>query len=408
MSNIESSEYNMNVIKKSLFFMCSSVFMILINKAVTSYSSIALSILIFYQNAATLLILKAKNWGASELNHDVLMHWLPCGFLFTVNIYSSLQSLRFIHVATFSIFRNTQPLIVSVLTTLVLKMGIKGIQDKDTLEKLERMRSLNPTLDSNSLAFLVYILIGTLIYAANDLEFSFEGYAWACIHILSMSLYSVTVKYKHVMTVVIRDLPTTAHENNNNDQDNKDDKESGQTEDVTYQREMGAEEMSWYNNCISLPLLLFCLVAEFSVLNMHHSKKNSSLHKWLWEPIQDCFWPETEKVPMCPAIVFGSFFGSYFVSVSGFQVQKLISPISWLTLNNASKIPAIVLSVLFFHVLLNELEICGLVVSLSAAYFYSVAQKNSEVFSGLLGIMCHVVYLVIFTMILVLFYTSDY
>lgn len=397
MNVVEKSEININVIKGSLFFMCSSVFMILINKAVTTYSSIAVSILIFYQNVATLLILKCKNWNSSELNYDVLMHWLPCAFFFTVNIYSSLQSLRFINVATFSVFRNTQPLIVSFLTTLVLQLGVKCIKDKDTLEKVERIRTLNPSLEINSMAFLVYILAGTLIYAVHDLEFSIEGYAWACVHILSMSIYSMAVKYKSIMTMIIRDLPAEEEEESNT-----------KTEDVTYQREMGAEEMSWYNNCISLPFLLFCLVAEFSLQNMHNSKQNSSLQKWIWEPIEECFWPETESVPMCPGIVFSSFFGSYFVSVSGFQVQKLITPISWLTLNNASKIPAIVLSVLFFHVILNELEICGLVVSLSAAYFYSVAQKNSEVFSGLLGIMCHVMYFVIFMMILVLHYTSDY
>ena len=57
------SEMNADVIKGSIFFMCSSVFMILINKAVTTYSAIAVSILIFYQNLATLFILKCKNWN---------------------------------------------------------------------------------------------------------------------------------------------------------------------------------------------------------------------------------------------------------------------------------------------------------------------------------------------------------
>ena len=394
------SEMNADVIKGSIFFMCSSVFMILINKAVTTYSAIAVSILIFYQNLATLFILKCKNWNTSEVNYTVLKHWLPCAFFFTINIYSSLQSLRYINVATFSIFRNMQPLLVFVITTVVLNFSAAYIQDKETLHKIERIRVLNPTLDVNSLAFLSYIVLGTLIYAANDLEFCIEGYTWACIHILSMSLYSIAVKYKIVMTVVVKDLEPSLQ---------SEEEEAQPTNDVVvYDREMGAEEMSWYNNVISLPILLFCLVAEFSVQNMHHSKVNASLHKWIWEPVQECFWPETEAVPMCPAIVLSSFFGSYFVSVSGFYIQKLITPISWLTLNNASKIPAIILSVVFFRVLLNQFEICGLVVSLSAAYFYSVAQKNSAVFSDLLGIMCHVIYFVIFMMIIVVHYTYEY
>lgn len=389
----ENFEKKIEILKASLLFGFSSVFMILINKAATTYTSISVSILIFYQNAATLLILKCKHWNSCELNDRVLRHWFPCGLLFTINIYSSLQSLRFINVATFSLFRNTQPLVVFGMVTFVLHVCTHFIKNEDMLQKIDRIKTLNPTLEKNSLAFLVYVVAGTIIYANYDIEFSTEGYAWAFVHVLSMSLYSMMVKYKSVLTMVIRDLETVPSSSN---------VEESTKSDVFYEREMASEEMSFYNNCISLPILLFFLITEFSIMNIRNSKENASLHRWLWQPLEDCFFPDTESVPMCPAIVLSSFLGSFFVSVGGFKIQRLITPISWLTLNNATKIPAIVLSVLFFHVQLNEFEICGLVVSLSAAYFYSVAQSNSAVFSGLTGIFAHLVYVIIFLMTLVL------
>jgi drug/metabolite transporter (DMT)-like permease len=92
-------------------FSVSSVGMILVNKAAVSVLSHA-GFLLLLQNLVTILLV----WSlypevAASLKKS--WRWFPCAILFSLNIFSSLQCLYFVSVATFTVLRNTQPIIAA-------------------------------------------------------------------------------------------------------------------------------------------------------------------------------------------------------------------------------------------------------------------------------------------------------
>jgi drug/metabolite transporter (DMT)-like permease len=118
----------------------------------------------------------------STFNLQKLLSWTPCAILFTFNIVTSVMALEFITVPTFSVLRNVQPFISTVLGLYLLPL-------------------LNPSAPAESTSYfklyaLLLILIGTGIYAWKDIEFNVNGYLWVFAHICSMSLYVALVKSK--------------------------------------------------------------------------------------------------------------------------------------------------------------------------------------------------------------------
>jgi hypothetical protein len=177
-------------------FSVSSVGMILVNKAAVSVLSHA-GFLLLLQNLVTILLV----WSlypevAASLKKS--WRWFPCAILFSLNIFSSLQCLYFVSVATFTVLRNTQPIIAA------------GI-DHSFRREITRPERI---------FFLFVVLVGALVYGWSDLNFHLQGYMWAITHVLSMSLYSVLVK------VLGTDMA------------------------------LSARDMSFLNNALSLPILL--------------------------------------------------------------------------------------------------------------------------------------------------------
>ena len=61
------------------------------------------------------------------------------------------------------------------------------------------------------------------------------------------------------------------------------------------------------------------------------------------------------------------------MSVAGFQDQKAMSPTSWLSLNNFSKIPAIIISFFLFGGHLSFATAHGMAISIFSSYLYALA-----------------------------------
>jgi len=279
-------------------FAASSIVMILINKELARGLMGYAHIILLIQNSGTLALLK---WTKRDLtfSSDVAVQWLPCVALFTTNIATSMLALSYLSVPTFTVFRNTQPILATVLD-FVLRQEVTDIR---------------------SIGCLIMILVGAFVYAFNDLYFHLSGYVWAMIHVISMSLYSVAVKYK------INSLKLEAY------------------------------EMSWYNNLLSTYLLIL------TVLYRHQS---------LVSFFEDC-------TPELWFFLVMSSAGGFCVSVSGFMAQESLSPTSWLTVNNLSKIPAIVLSCYIWDVQLGTMEIIGMVTSILGGYLYSLSKQRAKV-----------------------------
>ena len=284
-------------------FSVASISMILLNKWVVQVYPYSATLLIL-QNCATIALLWVKN-PQQKLEKETLQAWLPCAVIFCVNIFSSMESLTSISVPTFTIFRNTQPLIAVALDFWLRKQSITYA----------------------SFHFLVMVLIGAVIYCKHDTNVSLYGYVWAAVHVLSMSLYSVVVKFKCETL------------------------------------ELSASDMSMYNNVLSLPVLLLLGLAS-------HAAQGDSSHSQLNETYS-CV-----TVYLCVIPILLSCLGGYAVSVSAFNAQKVMSPISFLTLNNLSKIPAIVISVMLFNTVLTVTAIYGMGVSMIAGYLYALSRQH--------------------------------
>ena len=80
--------------------------------------------------------------------------------------------MAYLSVPTFTILRNTQT-IIAVGMSYVLHREITS---------------------ADSIMFLMAVLAGTVLYCWSDVNFHAVGYAWALVHVMSMSLYAVLVK----------------------------------------------------------------------------------------------------------------------------------------------------------------------------------------------------------------------
>jgi drug/metabolite transporter (DMT)-like permease len=286
----------------SIMFSMSSISMILLNKTVVLMFPFSAFVLIL-QNVVTIFLLKSQNVNLG-FSLQTALSWTPCVLLFCINTYSSLRALTYISVPTFTVFRNIQPLISSVV---------------DFLVRRER-------ISASSVVFLCIIICGAYLYAHNDLEYNAKGYAWSLIHIFSMSFYSVSVK-------------------------------------LSFEKlKLRPVEMSWYNNIMSLGILTGLAYYEF-LQETPTTRILSSLEKCSADGI-------------CKIIIAASCVGGYFVSVNGFNAQEVLTPTSWLTLNNLSKIPALIISCMIWNVNMNMLEVIGLAISLTGGYLYAMERQG--------------------------------
>jgi drug/metabolite transporter (DMT)-like permease len=198
-----------DVFKACVYFSLASVGMLLANKGVirdlkspwflVMSQNIASSAFFLVKFKMSRQSLDSENCHSpiKELFLKHTIHWLPAVALFCVNIVTSMIALSYISVATFSVLRNLNPFMSSVLSYCFFGQST-------TLEALWA---------------LCIVLTGSIFYAYHDLEFQLSGYIICFLHITTMSAYSCVVKF---LSCQLKPL-----------------------------------EMSVLNNVLSLPILLF-------------------------------------------------------------------------------------------------------------------------------------------------------
>jgi drug/metabolite transporter (DMT)-like permease len=176
--------YSLFGIGVTLLFSIMSVAMVLANKCVVAIRPQDSASMLLYQVAFTALAMAsyAFLYKPDSFNKRQMLLWTPCAVLFTCNIVTSAMALEYITVPTFSVLRNVQPFISTLLGVYLVPR-------------------LNTSIPSEPTSFfklyaLLLILIGTAIYAWKDVEFELNGYLWVLGHISSMSLYVSLVKSK--------------------------------------------------------------------------------------------------------------------------------------------------------------------------------------------------------------------
>jgi drug/metabolite transporter (DMT)-like permease len=289
----------------AVLFSASSIAMILCNKAAIICYREAEGLL-FLQTASTLVMILFFNRKIYQnLSLSVAMKWTPCSCLFVLNLFSSLIALKYLGVHTFTLIRNVQPCLVAPLDAIIFQQWLSW----------------------STWLYLLLILMGSVLYASQDLTFSIEGYLWGLVHIISMSVYLIRIKQL-----------STSHN-------------------------LSSQTMSFYNNMLALPPLL-CMQA----INYNLSSAASSI-------------TAVDIISRyCIVSLAVSCVGGFCVSLSAFEAQKNLSATSFVTLNNVSKIPAIILGRFIFGGILSEPMIAGMCISLLGGYLYTMSLK-SEAFS---------------------------
>ncbi len=107
-SQQKAAQPNAQAILPSFVFSCASIGMIILNKAVMRAYPHA-GILLILQSIATIVLLMAFSTGPFRPRASVAIKWMPIALLFCFNLFSSLQSMNYIGVATFSVLRYLQP-----------------------------------------------------------------------------------------------------------------------------------------------------------------------------------------------------------------------------------------------------------------------------------------------------------
>jgi drug/metabolite transporter (DMT)-like permease len=165
-------------------FSLTSIAMVLANKCVVAIRPEDGTRMLLVQVAFTAVVMASYALLSAPSTFDLrkVLSWCPCALLFTSNIVTSVMALEYITVPAFSVLRNVQPFIATLLGVYLLPL-------------------LNPSAPAESTSFyklyaLLLILIGTGIYAWKDIEFNVHGYLWVFAHICSMSLYVALVKSK--------------------------------------------------------------------------------------------------------------------------------------------------------------------------------------------------------------------
>ena len=168
-TNHTSVMYNISI---CCIFTLSSMCMILLNKeimVVLNYASLTLVL----QNIGLLAMLKIWQWDLT-FDYAKSLQWFSCSCLFFCNIFTSMQSLLFLSVPTFTVVRT-----LIIVFTFILDMAVRGAR-------------LSPT----STLFLSVIFGGVCVYHMDKWQSDFTGLCWAFAHVLSNTMYAVLVKIK--------------------------------------------------------------------------------------------------------------------------------------------------------------------------------------------------------------------
>lgn len=150
-----------------------STLMVFTNKSISSHFT-SFPLVLIIQSIFTFLSVMIWKLNVSW-NLSTAKKWFPCAILFGFNLYSSMAALKYMHVSTFMVVRNMQPILVSVLNYALYKK----------------------TIAISSVFYLFIAFGGSCVYSSKHFWLNFQGSLWAVLNTISMSLYVIAVKEKN-------------------------------------------------------------------------------------------------------------------------------------------------------------------------------------------------------------------
>jgi len=231
-----------------------------------------------------------------DLNLKKCISWSPLVVLFLLMLISSMLALQKVTVTSLIVVRN-----LTTLTTAICDIHFL----KSQFSKLQVM-------------LLLLMFSGACLYGLNDISFNFNGYLYLLLNCIATTAYQIKVK------VLVSEL------------------------------KMGALTMAYYNNLLSLPLLLplSAIQGEFSFNLLATIRRNDSLF----------------------LILLSSFFG-FALSITAFRLNQLVSATAIMIINNANKFLLIAYSEAVLGKSLDLLSGIGCAIVLASSFAYSRSNR---------------------------------
>ncbi|CUG87028.1 GDP-mannose transporter, putative [Bodo saltans] len=210
-----------------LHFAVASVGMMLGNKLAVTALPLPCTVIII-QALGTIALLGLFRSNLEGIRIDIAKQWLPIAALFTLMIFTSLQSFVYVNVSTVLIFRN-----VGAIFTSIVEYFVRG--EKVTAEIV---------------ASEIMIVLGAVMYGWGTANFSWTGFWWIMANIAAQVAYGVLVKH-HM--------------------DKK-----------PHFKEMSKFTMSLYNNTLAIPMLVIVLVVQGEQHHIQSALVQVSPLGWFW------------------------------------------------------------------------------------------------------------------------------
>ena len=291
----------------ALFVYCASGTLLTLANKLAVLALPAPHALLVFQNGVTVLLLLALTHAVPEhvggplppLTWHALRTWLPLTLLFVGMLATSLLALLQVSAVTLIVFRNLGSLVTAFFERAVLGMEISTL----------------------SVTSLLGILLGVLLYALHDLQFSAVGYAWLTLNVACTAAFQIYVKGLIV------------------------------AQPKTGPGALGPFGMSYYNNLISLPVFVLVVVGAGELQGLPEMVARFSASGWA-------------------AVVLSALLG-FALSTSAFLVNKLVSATSMMVANNVNKFALFIVSELVVQRTLGPFAAVSTALVMACAWLYA-------------------------------------
>lgn len=170
---------NQMAVASSIFYSVMSIAMILANKLILStYQFDFPNVLLLLQCVMSLgLVFLGSQLGVlhvvDKIEKDKLLQWLPVNVFFLLMLLSGFYSLKYMSVPMFMVFKNTNNVLVTIGDWFLFDQPVTGL----------------------IVWSLVLLIVATLLSAKEDLEYTYEGYIWTAVNMVSSTGYLLYLRY---------------------------------------------------------------------------------------------------------------------------------------------------------------------------------------------------------------------
>jgi GDP-mannose transporter len=163
---------------------------------------------------------------------------------------------------------------------------------------------------------ILLMFVGSVISGYNDMEFSVKGYFWVLVNCSVGASYTLYMKA------------------------------------ATLKTKLGDFGNVYYNNLLSIPLLITFVLINGELYSLPPQKMNFSIFLLIFNGLASCF-----------------------LSFASFWLVRVTSPTTHSIVGALNKIPTTIIGIIFFHTPYNIIGAVSMVIALFGGVFYAYSKK---------------------------------